>query len=116
MADEAAGVVVHLDEADPTKHASVLRNIENLLDELHDDSPVELVVHGHGISAAVADGPNADQLRHVLGRGVRVAACGNTMRRERITNEDLLDGVTVVAAGVAQLVYRQREGWAYVRP
>ena len=28
------GVVVHLDEAAPEKHASVLRNISNLLTEL----------------------------------------------------------------------------------
>jgi len=39
---------VHLVEADPDRHAAVLRNIANLRTELDDGSEVELVVHGPG--------------------------------------------------------------------
>lgn len=114
--DPANGVVVHLDEPDPAKHAAVLGNITNLMEELGDGSPVELVVHGGGLEAALADGPEAERLRRLLGQGLRVAACANTMRREGVTAEQLVEGVSVVPAGVAQLVRRQRQGWAYVRP
>jgi len=111
-----AGVVFHLDEADPAKHASVLRNVGHLLDELADGSPIELVVHGPGLAAAVSDAPHADQMRELLGRGFTVAACANTMKEMGASADQLLDGVYVVPAGIAQLVRRQREGWAYVRP
>ena len=110
------GVVFHLDEGDPAKHAAVLRNINNLLDALGPDTPVELVAHGPGLPAVLADSPHADALQAVLGRGVRVDACGNTMREKDVAPERLAPGVTVVPAGVAQLVLRQREGWSYVRP
>lgn len=117
MAGESeVGVVVHLDEADPAKHAAVLGNITNLMEELADGSPVELVVHGGGLGAALADGPEADRVRHLLGQGLGVAACANTMRRDGVTPERLVEGVAVVPAGLAQLVRRQRQGWAYVRP
>ena len=42
------GIVVHLDEAGPDKHVSVLRNVGNLLDELGDGTEIELVTHGAG--------------------------------------------------------------------
>lgn len=112
----SAGVVVHLDEADPAKHASVLRNIGNLLSELGDGSPIELVVHGPGLAAAVRDAPHAEQIRELLGRGITVAACANTMREKGVPADQLIDGVYVVPAGIAQLVRRQRDGWSYVRP
>lgn len=111
-----AGVVVHLDEAAPDKHASVLRNIGNLLDELGGRTQIELVVHGPGLAAALADAPHAARMRELLGRGVAVAACANTMREKNVPTDALLDGVQVVPAGIAELVRRQREGWAYVRP
>jgi len=38
------------------------------------------------------------------------------MRAQQLSPEALLPGVGIVPAGVAQLVRRQREGWAYLRP
>lgn len=110
------GVVVHLDEAEPDKHASVLRNIRNLADELGGESPIELVVHGPGIAAVLDDAVHADQIRQILSRGITVSACANTLREKDVPTNRLLAGVQVVPAGIAQLVRRQREGWAYVRP
>ena len=110
------GIVVHLDEAAPEKHASVLHNISNLLNELGVDTQIELVVHGPGLSAATKEAPHADKVSELLVRGITVAACANTMREKDISVEALIEGVHVVPAGIAELVRRQREGWAYVRP
>lgn len=110
------GVVVHLDEGDDAKQESVLRNITNMLVELGADTVVELVVHGAGLSAATAAGPHAGEVRALLDQGVTVAACANTMHAKGIGPEQLIDGVDIVPAGIAELVRRQREGWAYVRP
>ena len=48
------GVVFHLDEADPVKHESVLRNVANVPDALGDGTVVELVTHGPGPPAVLA--------------------------------------------------------------
>ncbi len=114
--DNPRGVVVHLTEADTTKQAGVIKNINNLLNELGANTPVELVVNGPGMTAVLTDAPVAGQLRELLGRGAIVAACSNTMRERSISVHELIDGVTVVPAGIAQVVRRQWEGWAYVRP
>ncbi|GAC1532189.1 MAG: hypothetical protein NVS3B12_09480 [Acidimicrobiales bacterium] len=111
--DEAPGVVVHLDEPEPSKHDSVLTNIANSPAELRDATRIELVVHGGGLGVALADGPSAPRLRELLERGVEVAACTDTMRVEP---SGLVAGVRVVATGAAEPVRRQRGGWSYLRP
>lgn len=110
------GVVVHLSEGDPGKHANVLRNVANLLSELGDGTPVELVAHGPGLDVALATAAHADQVRALLARGVTVAACANTMRSRELDSGALIEGVRVVPAGVAELARRQWQGWAYLRP
>ncbi|MGN7797716.1 DsrE family protein [Leifsonia sp. 22587] len=110
------GVVVHLDEGDPAKHASVLRNLGNLLDTLGPQTRVELVVHGAGIDLLLEGSPHSENVRALQDRGLTVDACGNTLSSASIARERLLPGAVVVPSGVAHLVIRQREGWAYVRP
>lgn len=117
MSEESKrGVVIHLDEADPVKHTAVFRNAGNLLEEFGDSAGIELVVHGPGLSAVLKDGANADDVTALLRRGLVVAACENTMRRESITADQLVPNVITVSAGLAELARRQWEGWAYVRP
>lgn len=45
-----------------------------------------------------------------------VVACENTMRAKKITKEDMLPAVSYVPAGVTEIMKKQGEGWAYLRP
>lgn len=110
------GVVFHLDEGDPEKQGSVMRNVSNLLGALGAATVVELVTHGPGVDALLAGGPNEQAVRDLLAKGVQVSACANTMGSKQIGEDALVPGVRVVPSGVAQVVVRQREGWSYVRP
>lgn len=113
---ENSGVVIHLDEASEEKQASVLRNISHLLEEMGPGLRIELVVHGPGISVSLRDNSLGQTVLDLLGRGVVVAACENTLRQKDISRDNLLEGVVTVPAGIAELVIRQQQGWAYVRP
>ncbi len=110
------GVVVHLDDPEPAKHAGVVTNVANLLADLDDGSPVELVVHGPAYTSVLREAPEAGRIGDLLARGVIVAVCANTLRGTGTSEDQLLPGVTVVPAGVGELVRRQRDGWAYLRP
>jgi intracellular sulfur oxidation DsrE/DsrF family protein len=117
MAEERPGVVVHLDEADPARQRLVLANVTNLLADLGDElGPVELVVHGPGLDAVLVGSDLAAPLADLVSQGVVLAACANTLRARGLAESDLLEGVRLVPAGVGELVRRQRQGWAYLRP
>jgi intracellular sulfur oxidation DsrE/DsrF family protein len=111
------GVVVHLDEADPARQRLALANVANLLADLGPAGvPVELVVNGPGLDAALQGSALAPELAGLQGRGVVVAACANTLAARGLDRRALLPEVQVVPAGVGELVRRQWEGWAYLRP
>lgn len=114
--ERSDGVVFHLDEDGSDKHEAFVRNVANLLDYLEEDATIELVAHGPGIGICLADSPQAEAVRALVERGVLVAACENTLRARSIGLDQLAVGVTTVPAGIGELVRRQRQGWAYVRP
>ena len=51
-----------------------------------------------------------------MAAGVSVVACEITMKAQKITRDDMLPKISYVPAGVVQLMQRQKEGYAYVRP
>lgn len=107
---------MHVDEDDEDKHAAALRNVSNLLDDLGEETEVEVVAHSGGIGLCLSDSPQADTVQTLIGRGVVIAACQNTLRGRGVDHERLAQGVVTVAAGIGELVRKQRDGWSYVRP
>lgn len=111
-------VVFHLDEPSKGRADQVFRNIEYLLADLGEGNvDVELVANGGGVRALVK-GPDshAGQVESLAAKGVRFAACAHSLSMLGIARESLLESVAVVSAGVGELVKKQAEGWAYIRP
>jgi len=110
-------VVIQVSEGDPKKWALALNVATNVQKDLGADKvQVELVAFGPGIGMLKADAEIATRVGDVIGSGVEVSACANSMRLQKIEEADLTDKVTVVPAGAVQIIKRQREGWAYLRP
>lgn len=111
-----AGIVFHLNEASRARHAAALANIRNLLAEMP-DVKVELVIQGDAIDAVIRrDQDLGDQIHALSQQGVVFAVCRNTMRSRGLTRDDLLEDVTVVPSAVGELLRRQLEGYAYIKP
>jgi intracellular sulfur oxidation DsrE/DsrF family protein len=110
------GVVIHLTEASANKQRAVLRNALNLLPELTPRTPVEVVVHGEAIALALPGQATADALTEAFDAGITLVVCRNSMRSQNLGDGDLVPGTVTVPSGVAHLVARQSQGWAYLRP
>jgi intracellular sulfur oxidation DsrE/DsrF family protein len=103
-------------DADPAKWNFTLGNIANALDGIGaDKADIELVIYGPAIAMLKKDSVVADKLAAALARGVRIAACQNSMRGFKIEAADLVPGAVVVPAGVVELIRREHAGYAYVR-
>jgi intracellular sulfur oxidation DsrE/DsrF family protein len=109
-------VVFHIDEYN--KGNLVLMNIENLLADIGERNvEVELLANAEGI-AVLFKTPDlhGEQVARLAARGVRFAACANTLRQMGLTKDVLFDHVQIVPSGVGELVKKQTLGWAYIRP
>jgi intracellular sulfur oxidation DsrE/DsrF family protein len=120
FAQDSAGltrVVVQVSEADPARWSLVLNNVKNLQEELGASKVViEIVAYGPGIGMLKFDAPTNSRVAEAIKSGVTVQACENTMRNQKLVHADMIPSVTYVPAGAVEIVKRQQEGWAYLRP
>jgi intracellular sulfur oxidation DsrE/DsrF family protein len=115
--DKRLLAVVHVNFADAERQEHGLKNIENILKQAHDGAEIEVVCHGPGIGLLVgAKTKQADEIKKLLDQGVRFAACENTMKKQSLTKDDLLPGVTTVASGAVEIIRQQQQGFAYFKP
>lgn len=115
----AAGnkVVFQVSDPDPQKWNLALNNAKNLQDDLGADKvDLEIVVYGPGIGMLKADSAVAARIDQALKNGVKVVACENTMRAQKLAHADMLPKIGYVPAGVVELMKKQQEGYAYIRP
>ena len=110
-------VVFQVSDAEPQKWNLTLNNARNVLDELGEDAvDMEIVVYGPGIGMLKGDSPVAKRVADALKVGVKVVACENTMKVQKLVYADMLPSIGYVSAGVVELMKKQREGFAYIRP
>lgn len=119
-APDASKVVYHL--ADLDKVSFVLGNIKNHYEGAGGPSKVKiaLVVHGPALKAfqSAAANPIVKQdVDKFRGEGLELNACGNTMKAQKVTVNDLLPGfVAVEQGGVVRIAELQGQGYVYLRP
>ena len=109
-------VVIQVSDADPRGWAQALNYTENLQEELGKDNvDIELVALGQGIGILKLDSPHATRVADALKRDVKINACQVTMRRQKLTRDDMLSDIGYVPAGLVQIINRQRQGWNYIK-
>lgn len=110
--------IYQLDTSDPKVVEKAFHNIENVLldPRLKGKIEVELVTFSSGTEVVLKKGPHAEELKKLVGMGVIIAQCGNSLTVRKLTPDDLLDFIAVVPSANGELIIRQVEGWAVVKP
>jgi intracellular sulfur oxidation DsrE/DsrF family protein len=110
-------VVMQVSDNDPAKWNLALNNARNLQADLGTKNvEIEIVAYGPGIGMLKADSVVGNRIGEALGSGVKVAACENTMRGQKLSKSDMLGGISYVGAGVVEIMHKQQQGFAYLRP
>lgn len=116
-APQRARVVIQVSDADTGKWNLSLNNAKNIQTDLGAANvDVEIVTYGPGIGMLKLDSAVGGRIDEATAAGVKVIACENTMRGQKLTRADMLNGIGYVPAGVVELMSRQQQGWAYIRP
>jgi intracellular sulfur oxidation DsrE/DsrF family protein len=110
--------IYQLDVNDPKRIEKTLRNILNALNDprLKGKLQVELVAFSAGTDAYMKGGKFEEDLKALVERGVIVAQCNNTLQERKISRDQIYDFIGIVPSGNGELILRQAEGWAIVKP
>lgn len=110
-------IVIQMSDADPAKWNLALNNAKNLQDDVGAANvDIEIVAYGPGIGMLKMESPVAARVGDASKSGVKVIACENTMRGQKLTRDDMNAAISYVPAGVTEIMKKQAEGWAYLRP
>ena len=110
-------VVMQVSDNDPAKWNLALNNARNLQSDLGARNvEIEIVAYGPGIGMLKADSVVGNRIGEAVTSGVKVFACENTMRGQKLQKSDMLGGIDYVGAGVVEIMQKQQQGWAYLRP
>jgi intracellular sulfur oxidation DsrE/DsrF family protein len=111
------GMVIQVSDNDPAKWNLALNNAKNLQDDVGAANvEIEIVAYGPGISMLKLESPTGSRIADAAKAGIKVTACENTMRGQKLSKDDMLAGISYVPAGVTEIMKKQHEGWAYLRP
>ena len=111
-------VVFQVSDGEAAKWNLALNNAKNVQQEYGgaDKVDIEIVAYGPGIGMLKADATTSNGIASAAKSGIQVVACENTMTAQKLTKADMNAAIGYVPAGVVELMKRQREGWAYIRP
>lgn len=111
-------VVFHIDNSERWK--MVLGNVKNLLNEISsNDIKIEVLANGNAVSEYDKSSKESDKLNlmeDLSKNDVKFVACNNSLNSLKLSKEGLLDFVEIVPAGVLELIEKQDEGYAYIKP
>jgi intracellular sulfur oxidation DsrE/DsrF family protein len=110
-------VVIQVSDDDAVKWNLALNNAHHLQADLGAANvQIEIVAYGPGIGMLKIDSPVANRIAEAKDAGVKIFACENTMKGQKLIRDDMLPNIGYVAAGVVEIMQRQQDGWAYLRP
>lgn len=117
-------ILFHLSSHDTSKAREALNEIENLLEHYRRKDQkvqVELVTNGTGIDLLrIKTSPFPARISAMQQKydNLSFVVCQNSITRARQRYHatiKLLPGTVVIDSGVAQIMRRQRQGWAYIQ-
>ena len=110
-------LVIQVSDAEPAKWNLALNNARNVQTDLgRENVDLEIVVYGPGIGMLKRESAVGTRIDEALMAGVQVVACENTMTGQKLTKADMLPGIGYVPAGVTEIMLKQQQGYAYIRP
>ena len=115
--DKPQRLLIQISDENPKVWGLALSNARNVRHDLGPDKvELEIVVYGPAIRMLEFESDWRDRVTQVIDEGIRVIACENTMAAMGLKRDDMLGGVEFVKTGLAHVMRRQLEGWAYARP
>ncbi|HTN94554.1 MAG TPA: DsrE family protein [Gallionella sp.] len=110
-------LVIQVSDADPGKWNLALNNAKNVQQAYGADNvDIEIVTYGPGIGMLKLDSAIATRIDESKKAGIEIVACQNTMKNMKLTADDMLPNTSYVPSGVVELIKKQKEGYAYIRP
>lgn len=106
----------HLNEAENSKQSELLANIENLFQDSRIEEPhIQVVLNSNGIKTALKESEASEFVEDFIEQEVVFNVCRNSIENAEITEDQLVDGVTIVESGIGTINLLEEKDFNYVK-
>ncbi|MBA4745853.1 MAG: DsrE family protein [Muricauda sp.] len=114
--NEPIKVVFDVTSSNPDVHRTAAKHLR-LMAEAYPESEFELVIYSGAFKMVDKKSSVAGEtLSTIVNRdNVSIVICEQTMKRHKMTMDDLIPGVESVPDGIFELVMKQKQGWGYIK-
>jgi len=113
-------VVIQVSTDDVRTQNIAMNNAMNLQKALGmDNVDIEIVAYGPGLSMLSGKSPASKRVPNIALQNITFSACQNTMNKiekKSGSKVTLVEGVSIVPAGVLRIMELQEQGYSYIRP
>jgi intracellular sulfur oxidation DsrE/DsrF family protein len=103
---------------DEKRIRGTFRNIEIAMEDprLKGKLHAELLCCGDGVAVYQKNGVFEPILKDLMGKGVVLVQCSNTLTERQIDKSSLFSFILFVPSGPGEVILRQYDGWAIMHP
>ena len=111
-------VMFTITEGEPRAIHHVLSSANNILKAYGPENiEMKIVVYYDGMKALLKKNREFTvRVDALMQYDVEFVACRNTMQTKKIKESDLIDDVSIVQAGIMELIERSKDGWINIKP
>ncbi len=114
--NEPIKVVFDVTSSNPDVHRTAAKHLR-LMAEAYPESEFELVIYSGAFKMVDKKSSVAGEtLSAIINRdNVDIVICQQTMKRHKMTMDDLIPGVGSVPDGIYEIIIKQKQGWGYIK-
>jgi intracellular sulfur oxidation DsrE/DsrF family protein len=111
-------VIFHIDELNKWK--LLLKNVSNLLGAVDINKfIIEVLANSEAVKFYKYNQDlelDINTMEKLNSKGIKFVACNNALIANDINKDDLINFIDVVPVGILELINKQSEGYAYIKP
>jgi uncharacterized protein len=109
-------IVFDVTSSNPKVHQSAIRHVK-FMSQAYPDSKFEVVMYSGSIDMVLKDKSSVAEDIETLAKNDNISfvVCQGTMKRHKISDNQLIPGLRQVPDGILEIIVKQKEGWGYIK-
>ncbi len=109
-------IVFDVTSSNVNVHQAAVRHVK-MMSQAYPDSEFEVVMYSGSIDMVLKDKSSVAEDMEELAKNdnITFVVCKGTMKRHKISEDQIIPGVKQVPDGILEIINKQQEGWGYIK-
>ena len=109
-------IVFDVTSGDAKVHQAAIRHVK-FMSQAYENAEFEVVMYSGSIDMVLKDKSSVAEDLEALAKkdNISFVVCQGTMKRHKVSEDELIPGLTQVPDGILEIIEKQADGWGYIK-